>query len=95
MSEDMSKLVEESVTLQQLKTVKPIYVNTPVMATHDPKSEMFRAITWKCPNCGQETYKSDSGHYAGELKSTPVRCNACGALYVMQVKTEMKRDLGY
>jgi predicted RNA-binding Zn-ribbon protein involved in translation (DUF1610 family) len=95
MLDNMSKIVEESVAVQQLKAAKPIYVNTPVMGTHDPKSDMAKAITWKCPNCGMETYKSDSSHYAGERKSTPIQCGACGARYVMQVVTSVTRDLGY
>lgn len=95
MSDNLGKALGESAAVSQLKAAKPIYINTPMTATHDPKAEMNEAITWKCPNCGMETYKADSGHFAGEKKSTPVRCGNCGASYVMQVTTLVTRDLGY
>jgi len=87
MSESIEKQLKEAIGIRTLPTYKPHFVDMPAKGTHDPKAKVNEAITWKCPECGIETRKANTGHYQGELKSTPIFCTNCGATYVLQTQT--------
>ena len=87
MSENIEKQLKEAVAVRQLPTYKPHFVDAPVKGTHDPKAKPHEAITYNCPSCGMGSYKANTGHYPGELKSTPIFCTNCGATFVLQTQT--------
>lgn len=86
MSDNLEKAINEAAVVRQLPPFKLTYIDEPVKGTFDPASPLSEQITWRCPQCGTETRKSSTGHYKGQLTTTPIQC-FCGAVYKLQTQT--------